>query len=62
VSRLLGVQFKVDGVLPRLKRADHRWHLINPFAPARYGFGEEVTSINPRTGRAEGIVFIGLKF
>ena len=62
VSRLLGVQLTVDGVLPRMKRADHRLQLINPFAPARYGSGEDVTSINPRTGRAEGIVFLGIKF
>lgn len=62
VSRMLGVQVKPTGVLPRALRTDNFLQLINPFAPARYGYGQDVTSINPRTGRAEGIVFVGFKF
>jgi hypothetical protein len=61
-SRVLGVDFTVDGVLPRIRRAQHPLHLINPFAPSEYGYGQDVASFNPRTGQAEGIVFWGIKF
>ena len=61
-SRVLGVNFTVDGVLPRIRRAPHPLHLINPFAPAEYGYGQDVASFNPRTGQAEGIVLWGIKF
>jgi len=61
-SRVLGVNFTVDGVLPRIRRAQHPLHLINPFAPSEYGYGQDVASFNPRTGQAEGIVLWGIKF
>jgi hypothetical protein len=61
-SRVLGINFTVEGVLPRLRRTPHPLHLINPFAPAEYGYGEDVASINPRTGQADGIVLWGIKF
>jgi hypothetical protein len=62
ISRVLGVDLTVDGVLPRFRRMENPLHLINPFAPARYGSGWDVTSVNPWTGRAEGIVLLGIKF
>lgn len=62
VSRILGIDLTTDGVLPRLRRVDNPFQLINPFAPAYYGSGAEVTSFHPRTGRAEGLVLIGIKF
>jgi hypothetical protein len=61
-SRVLGVNFTVDGVLPRVRRAPHPLHLINPFAPAEYGYGQDVASFNPQTGQTEGIVLWGIKF
>jgi hypothetical protein len=61
-SRVLGIDFTVDGVLPRIGRTHHPLHLINPFAPAEYGYGEEIASFNPRTGQPEGIVLWGIKF
>ena len=61
-SRVLGINFTVEGVLPRLRRTLHPLHLLNPFAPAEYGYGEDVASINPRTGQADGIVLWGIKF
>jgi len=61
-SRVLGVNFTVDGVLPRIGRTRHVLHLINPFAPAEYGYGQDVASFNPRTGQTEGIVLWGVKF
>ena len=61
-SRVLGIDFTVDGALPRIRRARTPLHLINPFAPPEYGHGQDIASINPRTGQAEGIVFWGVKF
>ena len=61
-SRVLGINFTVDGVLPRIRRTPHPLHLINPFAQAEYGYGEDVASFNPRTGQPEGIVLWGIKF
>ena len=61
-SRVLGVNFTVDGVIPRIRRAQHPLHLINPFAPSEYGYGQDVASFNPRTGQTEGIVLWGVKF
>ena len=62
LTRLLGINLTIDGVLPRVYRVDYPLHLINPFAPAKYGSGLDNVSINPRTGQAEGIVLLGIKF
>jgi len=62
MTRVLGIHLEVDGVLPRLRRADHPLHLINPFAPAKYGTGLENVSVNPRTHQIEGISFITFRF
>ena len=58
LTRALGVNLELDGVLPRLGRADHPLHLINPLAPAEYGTGFENLSVNPRTHQVEGISFL----
>src|SRR6266542_3232637 len=62
VARVLGVDFEVDGVLPRVLHADHPLHLFNPLAPADYGTGFENLSLNPRTHQVEGISFLTLRF
>ena len=62
ISRVLGVDLDVDGVLPRAWRADHALHLLNPLAPAEYGSGVENLSIDPVTHRANGIVFLSIRF
>ena len=62
VSRVLGIKLDVDGVLPRVLRADYPLHLINPMAPAEYGSGIDNLSIDPTTRRAAGIVFLSIRF
>ena len=62
VARVLGVDFEVDGVLPRVLQADHPLHLLNPLAPADYGTGFENLSLNPRTHQIEGISFLTFRF
>jgi len=62
LTRVLGVNLEVDGVLPRLRRADHPLHLINPLAPAEYGTGFENLNLNPRTHQVEGLSFLTLRF
>ena len=62
VSRVLGVNLDVDGVLPRALRADYPLHLLNPLAPAKYGSGVDNLSVDPITRRANGIVFLSIRF
>jgi hypothetical protein len=53
---------RVIGVLPQIRRADNPLHLINPLAPASYGNGYDNVVYDPHTGRAEGIILLGIKF
>ena len=62
ISRVLGVDLDVDGASARAWRADHALHLLNPLAPAEYGSGVENLSIDPVTHRANGIVFLSIRF
>jgi hypothetical protein len=62
ISRVLGVNLDADGVLPRAFRADHPLHLLNPLAPIDYGSGIDNLSIDPITHRANGIVFLSIRF
>jgi hypothetical protein len=62
MTRVLGLNLDVDGVLPRMIRADHPLHLINPFAPAKYGTGWENVNLDPRTQKIEGISFFSFHF
>ena len=62
VSRVLGVNLDLDGVIPRALRADYPLHLLNPLAPAKYGSGAENLSIDPVSHRVNGIVFLSIRF
>ena len=62
VSRVFGVDVSVDGIVPRLMRAEQPLQLINPLAPPEYGIGTEILSINPLTRRVEGISFFTFRF
>jgi hypothetical protein len=62
VYRILGVDFSVKGVVPQAVRSRRPWQMINPFAPPEYGSGFHNVSVDPLTGRAEGIGLIGLGF
>ena len=62
VTRILGVRVTIDGVIPMALRTRHPLQLINPFAPPEYGTGFENVTVDPETGRANGIRFLGIKF
>ena len=66
VNRAFGLSPTVDGVLPRLLRAEQPWQLINPFAPPEYGVGAEILSVDllphPVTRRMGGISFFTFRF
>jgi len=62
VNRVLGVNLRTDGVIPRVFRARHPLQLINPLAPPEYGNGLDNVTTDPQSGQANGIRFIGLKF
>lgn len=62
VTRVLGVSVRVDGVIPQAVRTGHPLQLINPFAPPEYGNGFQNVTVDPESGRANGIRFLGIKF
>src|SRR5262245_16955446 len=62
LSRILGLEMKTYGVIPQALGARNPLQLINPFAPPEYGDGTQNTSLNPETGRANGIIVFGLRF
>lgn len=62
VNRAFGLNLTVDGVVPRLVRAEQPWQLINPLAPSEYGIGAEILSVNPATRRVWGISFFTFRF
>lgn len=69
VSRVFGVDVTVDGIVPRLMRAEHPLQLINPLAPPEYGIGAEILSINQRpeypaviNRKVEGFSFFTFRF
>jgi hypothetical protein len=62
LNKVFGVNVQYTGVLPLIRKADRPLQLINPFAPARYGDAFENVSINPLTGRPEGIVIFAIRF
>lgn len=62
VTRVFGVNVTVDGIIPRLLRAEQPLQLINPLAPLEYGIGEEILSFHPLTRRVEGFSFFTFRF
>lgn len=53
---------KVSGALIQATRVDNPAQLINPRAPLRYGNGYDNVSIDPVTGRAQGIKLFVVSF
>ena len=51
-----------SGVLVQLTKTDNPLQLINPFAPARYGSGFSNLSIDPVTGRSQGISLLAIRY
>lgn len=62
MTRILGIDLEMGGVLPQLRRTDYPLHLFNPLAPPHYGSGVENLSVDPVTRRANGIVFLSIRF
>jgi len=62
MTRILGINLEVGGVLPQLHRTDYPLHLFNPLAPPHYGSGIENLSVDPLNRRANGIVFLSIRF
>jgi hypothetical protein len=62
LNKAFGIGVNYTGVLPQLRKADNPLQLINPFAPARYGNAFDNVSVNPLTGRPEGIVLFAIRF
>ncbi len=55
---------RVDGSVPRAVRSGNPLQMINPFAPAAYGDGHDVTRHDPDDPyqRAEGLKLVSIEF
>jgi hypothetical protein len=62
LNKVFGLNLHYAGIAPQIKRADRPLQLLNPFAPARYGDAFDNVSVDPVTGRAEGITVFAIRF
>jgi hypothetical protein len=62
LSRMFGMNLQYEGLLPQMGRSDRPLQLLSPFAPLRYGDGFQNISVNPLTGRGEGINVFSIRF
>jgi hypothetical protein len=53
---------EVQGVVPRAFRGGNPLQMLNPWAPARYGTGEQSVAYNPFTGRYDQIKLFEIVF
>ena len=55
---------RTDGIVPRAVRSGSPLQMINPFAPASYGSGEETVrrESNDPYGRAQGVKLVSIAF
>ena len=61
-NEVVGRRVVYRGILVQLKKADKPWQLLNPFAPARYGRGDENLTRDPITDKPRGFAVFSLKF
>lgn len=53
---------RYGGLVGQAIESGRPWQLFNPLAPAEYGDGTQHLSVNPVTGRAEGLTLISFQF
>ncbi len=53
---------RYGGLIGQAIETGRPWQLFNPLAPAEYGDGTQHLSVNPVTGRAEGLTLISFQF
>lgn len=53
---------KYSGIIPEAVKIAEPLQLINPFAPAEYGYGEQNLDLNITTQHAPGLKFFSIDF
>jgi len=53
---------RYGGVIGQALESRQPWQLFNPLAPPEFGDGTQNLSVNPVTGRAEGVTLFSLQF
>ncbi len=53
---------KYGGFVSQVAQMEQPLQLINPLAPPEYGDGTQNLSLNPETGRAEGVTLFSIHF
>lgn len=61
-NEIKGKNTSYSGILVQLVKTDNPLQLVNPFAPARYGSGQDNLVRSPLTGRATGLKFLSFSF
>ena len=62
INQIISGGFIYSGIMVQLIRADNPLQLINPAAPARYGYAEQNLSRDLITGRANGLRLFSVRF
>jgi hypothetical protein len=52
---------RYGGLVGQMRETDRPLQLFNPLAPPEYGDGTQNLSVNPRTGRAEGLTLFSIQ-
>lgn len=55
-------RLELEGALVRATQAGQPWQVVNPFAPKEFGDGLDNVSVEPRTGKAAGVVLLSIRF
>ncbi len=50
------------GIIPQISKIQRPLELINPLAPASYGNGQDMFSVDPASGKPKGFIAAGLRF
>jgi hypothetical protein len=62
MRRVFGLQVELGGSIPHAFRSGQPWQLINPFAPAQFGDGNDNVSVDPQTGQPTGFHLLDIRF
>lgn len=62
VQKVFGLNVTLGGPMTRAVREGKPWQLVNPWAPTEYGDGFNNVTIDPETGRANGINLFEIRF
>lgn len=61
-NQVISGKLVYEGIFVETVKMDNPLQLINPFAPARYGNGDDNLDLDPVTGHVNGLKFFSVRF